>query len=102
MLTAAAVVGNGLMRSLLVILVIMFASIATAQETGFLVWADASQEGADTGNEVCAPIDRPPQSGFPAKLCLKVFVPGSATEIACDVDMTDAGTDSDYYLVLCH
>ena len=90
------------MKLMFFILIGCLLSILAVAESGFTVWADASDEASDTGNEVCAIQDNPPQYLMRAHLCTAVFVPGSATEIACDVDMTDAGTDSDYYLVLCH
>ena len=75
---------------------------ASAEDSsGVIVWANASDDTTDTGQEACGNINRQPNFMLVKHECLTVFVPGSATEVACDVDMTDAGTDSDYYLVLC-
>jgi len=71
------------------------------QSSGILVWADASEDASDTGNEVCAKTDQPPQWFLIGGECVSVFVPGSATEVACDTDMTGSGTLSGYYMVLC-
>ena len=95
------------MRHIIVISFFLVASVASAQDVGVALWANANSDEFDTGAEVCDGW-RPHIQSAPAdyvatgRVCLKVLVPGSATEIACDVDMSGAGTASGFYVVLCH
>jgi len=89
------------MKRLVLCLVLLSAMSASAQSSGLVIWADASNETTDTGDEVCTVEDQQPQAFLVERECISVFVPGSATEVACDTDMTGSGTVSDYYLVLC-
>ena len=98
-----------IIRLLFLLVPLFVASVSTAAPTGLVLWADASNESTDTGNEVCSLGTEPPQVGdwalkvsLSELTCTSVFVPGSATEIACDADMTGNGTASDYYIVLCN
>ena len=91
------------MRSTLCLLALILAPLGAAAQisSGTLIWADATNESTDTGNEVCAVQGQPPQSAIVDHVCVTVFVPGSATEVACDADMTGAATASGYFLALC-
>jgi len=79
--------------------VLLSAMSASAQSSGLVIWADASNETTDTGDEVCAIEDQQPQAFLAARECVAVFVPGDGTTYACDEDMTSHA--SDHFLALC-
>ena len=84
------------------LLLLLGASVASGQDSGSVVWATGATPATDTGNKVCVLARTLPQDQFQQGVCQAVFVPGSATEIACDADMTGAGTSpGDWFLVVC-
>lgn len=95
------------MRAAIVLLSLVIASAAFAEHethtSGFVVWGNANEDSSNTGDEVCLPVDgegeelyQPPQYLLHNRTCLGAFVPGSATVVACDVEIP-----SGYFYALC-
>ncbi len=92
-------------RSMLKIIVVVvtffalaFAVSAQAQDdSGLMVWGDASSDATDTGDELSTALD-----GVTCE-CQAVFVHGDATVYACTEDMTvpASSTEGKFY-ALCN
>ena len=83
-------------------LLLIVAAPSFSADSGPAVWASAADDDTDTGSEVCALRDTPPQYFLPERLCVAVFVPGSDEAHSCGEDMTGQGVPSgDWFLVLC-